>query len=312
MKAAQIKDYGGKEVIEIVDTEKPSLKEGQVLVEIRAASLNPVDYKLSSGMLKEWMPITFPATLGGDFSGVISEISDGALEFKIGDEVFGSAIVLNGGSGSLAQFAACNVNNMALKPKTIDFSKAASLSLVGASAIQAIEEHINLHEGQKILIQGGAGGIGSIAVQLAKVHGAFVAATTGTKDLEFVKELGADQVINYESEDFSEILKDFDAVFDTVGGEVTTKSFKVLKKGGILVSMLGQPDENLAKQHQVMAIGQNTQTTKEKLMRLADLVNQGKIKPQVDKIFPLEQVKEAFDYLEKTHPRGKVVVSLHA
>ena len=310
MKAAQIRDYGTSEVIEIRDIEKPSLKTNQVLVEVKAASLNPVDYKLPSGMLKDYMPLTFPATLGGDFSGVITEIGEGVSDYKVGDEVFGSALTLNGGSGSLAQFAASNTQNMALKPKTIDFTQAASLPLVGASAIQAIEEHINLQKGQKILIQGGAGGIGSIAVQLSKMHGAFVAATAASEDVEFVKGLGADQVIDYKSEDFSEILKDFDAVYDTVGGEVTDKSFKVLKKGGILVSMVGQPNEELAKQYEAVAIGQGTKTTSEKLKHLAQLVDSGKIKPQVDKIFPLEQIKEAFGFFEKVHPRGKVVVSI--
>lgn len=310
MKAAQIKDYGGSEVVEIKNIERPVLKEGQVLVQVKVASLNPIDYKLRSGFLKDWMPLTFPATLGGDFSGVITEVGKGVADYKVGDEVFGSAITLNGGSGSLAQYAASNVKNIALKPKTIDFAAAASLPLVGASAIQAIEEHISLQKGQKILIQGGAGGIGSIAIQLAKMHGAFVAATAAGEDMKFVKNLGADQVINYKEQDFSEILKDFDGVFDTVGGEVTNKSFKVLKQDGILVSMTGQPSDELAKQYGIIAIGQGTKTTSEKLKHLAKLIDSGKIKPQVDRIFPLEQIKEAFDFLEKEHPKGKVVVSI--
>lgn len=310
MRASQIQDYGGSEIIEIKEVEKPSLKPGQVLVEVKAASLNPVDYKIRSGMLKQWMPVNFPATLGGDFSGVITEISEGVSEFKIGDEVFGSSLVLNGGSGALAEFTVSNVNNMALKPKSIDFIAAASLPLVGASALQAIEEHLSVKKGQKILVHGGVGGIGSIAIQLAKMHGAYVATTAKKADLEYVKNLGADLVIDYKSEDFSETLEEYDGVFDTVGGQTSAKSFKVLKKGGVLVSMLGQPDESLAKQFGATAIGQNTQTTNEKLKHLAELVDSGKIKPQVDKVFPLEQVKEAFDYLEKVHPRGKVVVSL--
>jgi len=301
MKAVQIKNYGGNEVLEINEIDKPVLKNGQVLVEVHAASLNPVDFKLRSGFLKDWMPLTFPATLGGDFAGV---------KVETGEKVFGSCIVLNGGSGALAEFAACNRQNMASMPKTINFTQAASLPLVGASALQALEEHMNLQQGQKILIHGGAGGIGSIAIQLAKLHGASVTTTVRKEDEEFVKSLGADQVIDYESEDFSKVIKDVDAVFDTVGGEVTNKSFTVLKKGGILVSMLGQPGEQLAKQYGVTGIGQFTKTTSDKLKRLAELVDAGKIKPQVDKIFPLEQIQEAFDYLETSHPKGKVVVSI--
>jgi len=302
MKAVQIKSYGGNEVLEIKDIDKPALKNGQVFVEIHAASLNPIDYKLRSGILKEWMPLTFPATLSGDFAGKVVET---------GEKVFGSCIVLNGGSGALAQFAACNISNMTPMPKHTDFTQAASLPLVGASSIQALEEHMNLSQSQKILIHGGAGGIGSIAIQLAKLHGAYIATTVRKEHEEFVKGLGADQVIDYETQDFSEIITDFDAVFDCVGGQVTNKSFKVLKKGGILISMLGQPDEALVKKYGVTGIGQFTKTTSEKLKRLANLVDEGKIKPQVDKVFPLEQIRQAFDYLEHGHPRGKVVISIN-
>lgn len=309
MKAAQISKYGGSEVIEVSDVEKPALKTGQVLVEVHAACLNPVDYKIRLGYLQQMMPLSFPATLGGDFSGVITSVSEDVLDFKTGDEVFGSAIVLNGGSGSLAQFAAANAANLALKPKSVDHIQASSLPLVGASAIQAIEEHIKLSEGQRILIHGGAGGIGSIAIQLAKLHKAFVSTTVGRDDIEFVKKLGADEVIDYQTQKFENIVKDLDAVFDTVGGEATNKSFKALKKGGILVSMLGQPDEKLAKQYNITAIGQNTNTNAEKLKRLAELVDSGKLKPQVDKVFTLDQIRDSFDYLEKRHPRGKVVVN---
>ena len=311
MKVAQISKYGGSEVIEVrSDAEKPALKPGQVLVEIHAVSLNPVDYKIRLGYFQQMVPLDFPATLGGDFAGVVASVSKDVGDFKTGDEVFGSAIILNGGSGSLAQFAAANTKNISLKPKSVDHIQAASLTLVGASAIQAIEEHIKLSDGQRILIHGGAGGIGSIAIQLAKLHGAYVVTTVGGDDIEFVKKLGADQIIDYRSQNFESMVKDLDAVFDTVGGEVTTKSFQVLKKGGILVSMLGQPDEELAKQYKVTAIGQNTNTSAEKLKRLAELVDSGKMHPQVDKVFPLDQIREAFDYLENGHPRGKVVINL--
>jgi alcohol dehydrogenase len=311
MKAVQIDNYGSNEVIKLNNNaEKPSLKPGQILVEVYAASLNPVDKAIREGYMQKMLPLSFPITLGGDFSGVVMEVAPGEDNFKIGDGVYGQAIVANGGSGSLAEFTAANSSNTALKPKSIDFDQAASLPLVGASALQAIEEHINLKEGQKILIHGGAGGIGSIAVQLAKMHGAFVAATASRDQEEFVKGLGADQVIDYRGESFEEILTGFDAVFDTVGGEVTSKSFKVLRRGGTLVSMRGQANQELAKQHGVTAMTQGTQTNSEHLTRLAGLVDGGKIKPQVDKVFPLEQSKEAFDYLEKRHPKGKVVIEV--
>jgi NADPH:quinone reductase-like Zn-dependent oxidoreductase len=277
---------------------------------VYAASLNPFDWKLRAGYMKEMIPLKFPFTIGGDFSGVVTNLGENVSEFRIGDEVYGQALVLNGGSGAVAQVCSSNVANTSLKPESVDFLQAAALPLVGASAIQALEEHIKLKSKQKILIHGGAGGIGSIAIQLARSKGAHVATTVSTDNVEFVKELGADKVIDYKTQKFEERLHDFDAVFDTVGGETTEKSFKVLKKGGIIVSMLGAPNPELAKQYGVTAIGQNTKTTSTKLNRLRELVGNGAIKTHIDKVFPLEQTKEAFEYLEKGHPRGKVVVKI--
>lgn len=311
MKAVQINTYGGIDVLEINENApKPAPSKNQVLVGVHAASINPVDWKLRAGYLKEWMPLKFPATLGGDFSGVVREVGEGVSEFSIGDEVFGSAIVLNGGSGSFAEFVAANTGNTALKPKTVDFVEASALPLAGASAVQALEEHIKLQSGQKILIHGGAGGIGHIAVQLAKAIGAHVATTVNIDDKEFAKKLGADEIIDYKNQAFEEVLKDYDAVFDTVGGETTDRSFTVLKKGGALVSMLGQPSQELVEKYGITAIGEMTKTNTEHLNRLAEFVDSGKIKVHVDKIFPFPQAKEAFKYQEEVHPRGKVVLRI--
>lgn len=311
MKAVQFNKYGGVDVLGLNENApKPSLKQGQVLVEVHAASINPVDWKIRAGYMKDMMPLNFPAILGGDFAGAVTEVGEEVSEFKTGDEVFGSAIVLNGGSGSFAQFLAANVANIAHKPKTVNFEEAAALPLVGASAVQALEEHIKLQSGQKILIHGGAGGIGHIAIQLAKGLGAYVATTVNTNDMQFAKDLGADEVIDYKTQNFEEILKDFDAVFDTVGGKITDASFKVLKKNGVIVSMVGQPNEDLAKQHGITAIGQGTDTNASHLRRVAELVDSRKLKVEIDKVFPLEQVKEAFKYQEEVHPRGKVVLKV--
>lgn len=311
MRAIQIGQYGETDVVEITENiPEPSAKTGQVLIKVHAASINPFDSKIRSGIYQDSMPLQLPYIPGGDFSGVVTSFGEGVAEFKVGDEVFGSALVLNGGSGAFAETCAANVKNSAYKPKKVDFVEAASLPLVGSSSIQALEEHIKLKGGQKILIHGGAGGIGSIAIQLAQHLGAYVATTVSSSDKAFVKDLGADQIIDYKTERFEEIVSGFDAVFDTVGGETTNQSFLVLKKGGVLVSMLGQPNEELAKQYQVTAIGQGTHTNSEHLSRLAELVDQGIIEPQVDKVFPLDQAKEAFDYLEKGSPKGKVVLKI--
>ncbi len=311
MKAAQINSYGGPDVIQINEnTPKPTLKSGQILVENYAASINAIDWKFRAGYLQKMAPVPLPVTLGGDFAGIVTEVNEGVSDFKVGDEVYGQAIVLNGGSGSMAQYVVANGANTALKPKTANFEEASALPLVGVSALQALEEHINLTKGQKILIHGAAGGIGHIAIQFAKSLGAYVATTVKAKDFGFVKGLGADEAIDYTSNKFEELLKDYDSVFDTVGGETTDKSFQVLKKGGIIVSMLGQPNEELAEKYGVTAIGQGTKTDTAHLNHLSKLVDSGRIKVHIDKVFPFEQVKEAFTYQEKVHPRGKVVIKV--
>lgn len=312
MRSAQYNRYGGPEVIEINNNvQSLSAGKGQVTVEVYATSLNPFDWKLREGFMKQMVPLKFPFTIGGDFSGVVTKLGTSVdRSFKVGDEVYGQALVLTGASGAIAEFATVNVSNSALKPENIDFVTAAALPLVGSSAIDALEEHIGLKSGNKILIHGGAGGIGHIAIQMAKRLGAYVAATASSIDIEFVRSLGADEVIDYKTQKFEEILQDFDAVFDTVGGQTTDKSFKVLKKGGIIVSMLGAPNPELAKQYGVTAIGQNTKITSAKLNRLTELADIGAIKPHIDKVFPLEQTRKAFEYLEKGHPRGKVVVKI--
>lgn len=309
MKAVQISSYGGVDVLEVNnDVAKPVAGEGQVLVEVYAASLNPFDWNVREGYVKDFMPLQFPATMGSDFAGIVAGAEKGTAGFKIGDEVYGQAAVYSGGSGSFAELATASVGKIAIKPKNIDFLEAASLPLVGVSALQALETHIDLKPKQKILIHGGAGGIGSIAIQLAKALGVYAATTVSTRDVDYAKSLGADEVIDFKTQAFEEILSDFDAVFDTVGKEVTDKSFTVLKKGGILVSMAGAPSSELAQKYGVVAIGQNTEGKRERLSRLEELVEAGKIKPQIDKVFPIDDVKEAFTHLEKGHPRGKVVL----
>ncbi|HEY1074546.1 MAG TPA: NADP-dependent oxidoreductase [Patescibacteria group bacterium] len=310
MKAAQINQYGGPEVIQVNETDKPEVKEGYVLIEVHAASLNPFDTTARSGQAHARMPLHFPATLGGDVAGVVTEISEGTTGIAVGDEVYGQASVFAGGTGSFAEFTATQPGVIAKKPETLHFNEAASLPLVGSSAIQALMEHLKLQKGQTILIHGGAGGIGSLAVQLAKHLGAHVIATAATNDIEFVKGLGADEVVDYQNEKFEDKVSDVDAVFDTVAGETYTRSFPILKKGGTIVSMLEQPNQELMEKYGVTAIAQFTTITTEKLNTLSKLVDSGVIKPQVDKVFELNKVTEAFMYREHQHPRGKVVIEV--
>ncbi|MGD9726200.1 MAG: NADP-dependent oxidoreductase [Nitrospiraceae bacterium] len=308
MKALQILRYGGRDAMQFTDkAPKPAAGKGQVLIEVHAASINPIDWKIRAGYMKEHLPLAMPATFGGDVSGAVTAVGESVSDLKVGSRVFGYASPVSGGSGSFAEFVAANVSTLAPAPQKATMLEAAALPLVAASAVQAIETHIKLQRGQKILIHGGAGGIGSVAVQLAKFLGAYVATTAAGEDFAYVKELHADEVIDYKKEAFEAKLSDFDAVFDTVGGDTSKKSFKVLKKGGVLVSMLGQPDAALAQQHEVTAIGQFTQATTDVLKRVSQLVDSGVIRSRIAKVFPLEQAAQAFQLAEEGHPRGKVL-----
>ena len=313
MKSIQIKRYGSSDVMEVNNTASvPSPSPGNILVNVKAAGVNPVDWKIREGYFQQMIPLQFPSTLGMDFSGVIRQLrEDVPSEFKQGDEVYGQSSVLRGGSGAFAESALVEADTIAHNPKTLNHLEAAGLPLVGVSAWQALFENIALSKGQKILSHGGAGGIGSIAIQLAKHLGAYVATTVSTNDKQFVQELGADQVIDYTTENFHDLIHDYDAVFDTVGGETYKNSFKVLKKGnGIIVSMLEQPNSELMKQYGVKALFQFTQVNRERLTKLAQWVDQNNIKVNIDKTFSLDETAKALDYQKDVHPRGKVVLTM--
>ena len=311
MKAAQINKYGGSEVVEInKNAPEPMIAAGKVVVEMYAAGVNPVDWKIREGYLQQMAPLQFPATLGGDFSGVVKQVGEGVFDFKEGDEVYGQASVLGGGSGSFAEFALASIKTIASKPKRVNYVEAAALPLAGVSAWQGLVEHMKLARGQKILIHGGAGGIGTFAIQIAKYLGAHVATTASADDASYIKELGADEVVDYKTQRFEDLLRDYDAVFDTVGGDTYERSFKVLAKGGVLVSMIEQPRNDLVGQYGVDAMAQSTQVTSERLAKLAELVDQDVMKVAIDKTFPLREAREALTYLQTKHSRGKVVLRI--
>jgi len=314
MKSAQIKRYGGSEVVEInQSTPAPNdPSAGKVLVRIKAAGVNPVDWKIREGYFQQMTPLQFPSTLGMDFSGIIEKVGEGVSDFEYNDEVYGQASAMRGDSGAFAEMALATADSIAHKPKTLSHQEAAGLPLVGVSAWQALVETIGLSKGQKILIHGGAGGIGSIAIPLAKHLGGYTATTVSTNDKQFAKEeIGADEVIDYKTQNFEDVLShDYDAVFDTVGGETYKRSFKVLKRGGIIVSMLEQPNQELMDQFGVKAIFQFTQVNRERLTKLAQWVDQNKIRLNVDKTFSLDDASNALDYLRDVHPRGKVVLQV--
>jgi len=310
MKAAQINDYGGKDVLKSTDSAaKPAAGPGEVLVAVYAAAVNPFDWKLREGFMKDHLPLKFPATLGGDFAGVVTELGQGVNDFRVGDEVYGQANAA-GGQGSYAEFAPVKAASLAAKPQSVDFVHAAALPLAAVSAYQALVEHLDVQSGQKVAIHGGAGGIASFAIPLAKHLGAYVAATAAAEDSDYVKSLGADEVIDYKADRFEERLRDYDAVYDTVGGDTYSRSFAILKPGGKIVSMTEQPDEKLTQQYNVTAVSLFTRVTTERLRKLAELVDQGVLETRIDKTFPLDQAAEALEYIRQGNHRGKVVLRI--
>jgi NADPH:quinone reductase-like Zn-dependent oxidoreductase len=308
-----MKGYGSSDEVIEINENAPAPNDpsaGKVLVKIKAAGINPVDWKIREGYMQQMIPLQFPSSLGADFSGVIEKVGQGVSEFRQGDEVYGQASMLSGGSGAFAEMALANADTIAHKPKSLSHPEAAGLPLVGVSAWLALVETISLQKSQKILIHGGAGGIGSVAIQLAKHLGAYVATTVSTNDKQFAKEVGADEIIDYKTQTFEELIGDYDAAFDTVGGETYSRSFKVLKRGGIIVSMLEQPNQELMTQFGVKAIFQFTQINRDRLTKLAQWVDQNNIRVNVDKTFPLEEAGRALDYQRDVHPRGKVVLAI--
>ena len=314
MKSIQIKKYGGSDVVEVNKTASvPSISSGKILVNVKASGVNPSDWKIREGYFQQMAPLQFPSTLGGDFSGIVKQIGENddiSSDFKQGDDVYGCASVLKDGSGAFAELALVNKDSIAYKPKSLNYVVAAGLPLVGICAWQALVENIGLSKDQKILIHGGAGGIGSIAIQLANHLGAYVTTTVSTNDKQFVQELGADHIIDYKKENFEDVIHDYDAVLDTVGGETYIRSFKVLKKGGIIVSTLEQPNSEIMNQYGIRAIFQFAQVNRERLTKLAQWVDQNNVKVNVDKTFSLDEAAKALDYQKDVHPRGKVVLTV--
>ena len=307
MKAAVIKDYGAQ--VEILEVPRPQLLADSVLIEVHASSVNPVDGIVQAGYLKEMMPITFPFTMGFDVSGVVLEVGEQVSKFKIGDEVFSRPNGMQ--AGTIAEFSVIKEEELALKPSNISHQEAASIPLVGLTAFQAMVSKANLQKGQKILIHAGSGGVGTLAIQIAKHLGAFVATTTSGSNTEMVKNLGADIVIDYKTQNFEDEIKDYDVVFDMMGGDIMNRSFKVLKKGGCLVSIKSFEDsKGLAKQYGLKFESFFMWPSGEMLRQLAQLISDGALKPVIDRTFSIDQLKEAYDYLNTGRAKGKIVIEV--
>ncbi len=332
MKTLQIKAYGKLEDnLSFADITKPTVSKNQVLIEVYAAGINPIDYKIVEGALKALSKLTFPAPIGFDVSGVVIEKGANVTNFNIGDKVYSR--VPTDFPGTFSEYIAVDANVVNLKPANIDFTEAAGLPLTELTTVQSFNK-VNLKSGDKVLIHAGSGGIGTFAIQYAKSKGAFVYSTTSTKNLAWVKELGADRVIDYKTENYLDIVKDIDIVYDTLGGNYTVDAFKVIKTGGKVVSIAGEIDEESAKELGLNGVIRfilrlkSKKITKQALKKSAyykfimmtpsgnqlndikSLVENNKVKPVIDKIFAFSDAIDALVYQKSGRAKGKVVVTM--
>lgn len=332
MRAYIISKYSKTEPMQLVEIPEPTIGENDILVEIYASSLNQLDAKIKSGEFKLLLPYKFPLTLGHDVAGIVKKVGSKVTKFKVGDAVISR--VPDYKIGTLAEYIAINENEVALKPNNISMEEAASIPLVSLTVWQAFFEKYDLQKGQKVFIQAGSGGVGTIAIQVAKNVGAFVATTTSADNFELVKNLGADIVIDYKKQDFETILKDYDMVLNSQDAETLEKSLRILKPNGKAVSISGPPDKNFAKEFglpwymkMIMSFLSNKivklakklnvnysflfmKANGSQLSQISQLIEQGKIRPVVDKIYPFDQMNEALSYVASGRAKGKVVVKV--
>jgi len=306
MKAIQIKEYGGPEVLVLREVPDPVAGEGQIVAAIHAASVNPIDWKTRAGIRQDASAL--PMILGCEFSGVVSEIGPGVSEFAPGDAVFG--VSPQTGDGTYAEAIAIDAGLITRKPESLSHVEAAALALVGLTALVSVEDTAKLKAGETILIQGGAGGVGGFAVQCAKHAGAKVYATTSTRNIDYVRGLGADGVIDYTREDFTKAAPPCDVVFDTVGGAVQERSFSVLKPGGRLVYIARGSDGVPPPPAHVEMIRPRVDRDGAHMERISELVALGAVMPPEITQFPLAQVAEAHEMSATGHVRGKIVLNV--
>lgn len=308
MKAVQIHKYGGSNELIYEDAPKPVINEQQVLVKIYASGVNPVDWKVREGKMPGSENRTFPIILGWDMSGTIEEIGDHVQGFKLHDSVFGKPD--SSKNGTYAEYIAVNPDEIALKPLSIDHVEAASLPMVGLTAWQGLFDHGQLQSGERVLINGAAGGVGTMAVQLAKWKGAHVVGTASESNKAFLKNLGADEVIDYHRDGFLNELKKFDLVFDLIGGEIQNKLLEVLKQGRTLVSSVGIVNKELIDNKELKGIQYMARSNRDQLTQISKLVDEEIIKPVVEVVFPLKDAKMAQEISKQRHTRGKIVLQI--
>jgi NADPH:quinone reductase-like Zn-dependent oxidoreductase len=330
MKALTFQRYGKSPGIGLADVLRPTPKADELLVQVHAASVNPIDNMIPTGIFKAVVKLQLPATLGSDLAGVVVEVGSRVTRFKVGDAVFAS--IFDQGTGSIAEYAVVPESAAALKPDNLDFVQAASIPMVGLTSWQALKERLELQSGQKVFIPAGSGGIGTFAIQLAKLMGATVGTTTSTGNVELVRSLGADEVVDYKKQEFEAVLRDYDAVLGTVRGDSIEKSIGILRARGKIVSLVGPLDVAFARarrlnfiltfvfalmSRKIMRLARKrnvdysflfARPDGDQLAQIGKLLEAQSIRPVIDKVFAFEQAREALAYLAQGRSKGKVVV----
>ena len=306
MKAIRIHNYGGPEVLQYEDAPRPKPQAGEVLIRVHAAGVNPIDWKVREGHMKDFWPHKFPLILGWDLSGVVEELGRGMSRFKIGDEVYSLPDPTR--NGAYADYIVVRESELALKPKSLHHIRAAAVPLAALTAWQSLFDTAQLQPGQRVLIHAGSGGVGHFAVQLAKWKGAYVFATASTKNQDLLRELGVDQAIDYTQQRFEDVARNIDIVLDTIGGETQERSWSVLKKDGVLVSLVQPPSEEKAKKLGVRAAIIGAQPNGAQLTEIAKIIDSGKLAPVINRILPLSEARRAHELSQSGHTHGKIAL----
>ena len=304
MRAVRFHDYGPPENLVVERVPRPEPKAGEVLVRVHAAGVNPVDWKIRKGLLKSNMPVSLPSTPGADLAGIVEAVGPGVTAFQKGQAVFGRA------TGSYAEYAIAPAGSLAPKPRDLTFDQAASIPIGACTAWKAIFDVGGLQAGQRLLVHGAAGGVGSFAVQFGRWKGAHVMGTASASNIEFVRSLGAETVIDYNATPFESVVHDVDVVLDTVGGAVQDRSWQVLRQGGILVETAGPAPEETAKKFGVRASNVQSNVTTDLLKQISDLIESGALVPETGRIFSLEEASKAHALSETGHGRGRIVLHI--
>lgn len=307
MKAAQISKFGDRSVIELNDIEVPTPGPDDVLIKVKSAGVNPVDWKIREGYMQPMLNHTLPLTIGWDVAGVVEAVGENVHHLAVGDAVYSRPEITK--NGTCAEYMVATAEEVAKKPNALSWQQAAGVPLAALTAWQSLYELANLKENERVLIHAGSGAVGQFAIQLAKLRGAYVYTTTSARNTELVLDLGADQAIDYQQEDLAD-LKDIDVVFDTVGGQTLANSWQTLKQGGRLVSVCETPNEDTAKEHGVTPMFCFVQPNREQLAELAALFDANKLQVNIDSEFTLAQIAQAHERSETGRARGKIIVNI--